>query len=123
MNLFYKITKYLIILTLAVPFTFAQAADFSLFSSVEQQWIAQHPTVRVRISRTDPPFEFYKDGRYQGIAYDYLQIVSEKTGIQFELIEDLSWPEALEGLRDYSVVDMLPLVSRADVFKEYVSFS
>ena len=123
MNIFYQIAKYLVMLTLVVPCTIAQAAEFSLFSAVEQQWIAQHPSVRVRISRTDPPFEFYKDDRYQGIAYDYLQIISEKTGIQFDLVEDLSWPETLDGIRERSVVDMIPLVSRADVFREYVSFS
>lgn len=128
MNLLVRVSKRLLLPTFAAvlftgSYSLAQAVDHSLFSTVEQEWIAQHPSVRVRISRTDPPFEFYKDHRYQGIAYDYLQIVSEKTGIQFVPVEGLSWMESLEDLRDSSEVDLVLLVIRTKERESFLAFS
>ena len=46
-----------------------------LLSPSEQAWLHKHPQVRVRISATYPPFEFFDQGRYQGMAVDYLHLI------------------------------------------------
>jgi hypothetical protein len=37
-----------------------------------------------------------EDGEYKGIAADYLALISEKTGLKFEVINGLAWPEVYD---------------------------
>ena len=111
------------LLAFAVSFSHAYANDTALFSEVEQEWIAQHPTVRVRISRAYPPFEFYADQHYQGIAYDYLHQVSEITGINFQPVEDLSWSESLKALQNGSDLDMVLLITHTKDRESFLVFT
>ncbi len=102
------------------------------FKLTEQDklWLDAHPVVRVRISPEYPPFEFYHEGKYKGLAVDYLDLVSKRLGIRFEPVDsDLSWSEALEHLKIKDGVDLILMLTQTaererDIkfTKNYISF-
>jgi signal transduction histidine kinase/ABC-type amino acid transport substrate-binding protein len=92
-------------------------------SQAEQNWLKQHPRVRVRISPSYPPFEFLDQGKYQGLAYDYLMVVGQRLGIEFVPVPELNWTESLEGLRNRQQVDLILLITRTPEREPYMNFT
>lgn len=96
----------------------------------ERLWLRAHPVVKVRISPIYPPFEFYKNGRYQGLAVDYLDLVSQRLGIRFEPADvSLTWSESLNQLRKREGVDLVLMITRTaereqdfEFTRNYISF-
>jgi signal transduction histidine kinase/DNA-binding response OmpR family regulator len=68
------------------------------------------------------PFEFIDEGEYKGIASDYVKIIEERTGIDFQVVPNLTWAQAyfqaLEGN-----IDVLPAVSKTAAREEFFEFS
>jgi len=59
----------------------------------EIAFINEHPVIRLGVDPAFVPFEFIdKDGKYKGIAADLLQLIGEKTGLRFEVVQGLTWP-------------------------------
>ncbi|MDX1294787.1 MAG: transporter substrate-binding domain-containing protein, partial [Sulfurimonadaceae bacterium] len=68
-------------------------ADLQL-TDKEKEWIRANPTVIVGGELDWPPFDFVgPDGTYQGITNDYLQLVSERTGLKFNIITGYTWKQ------------------------------
>jgi signal transduction histidine kinase len=62
----------------------------------ERQWILEHPTVRVGITPEWAPFSYFTpDGRAVGIDIDVLNLISERTGLKFKILQFDSWDNAL----------------------------
>lgn len=75
----------------------------------EKNWIKAHPIVTVGGSPDWTPFNFRnKQGKYSGIANDYLQLIAEKTGLKFE-ISIAPWSVNLQKLLD-NKIDLLGAV-------------
>ena len=74
------------------------AADNSIsWTEDELAFMDKHPVIRLGIDPEFVPFEFIDDdGEHKGIAADYLSLISEKTGLHFEVVKGLSWPEAYD---------------------------
>lgn len=52
----------------------------------EQQWVEQHPVVKMAINETALPFTFFDgDKNFRGISADVLERVSQRTGLHFEV--------------------------------------
>ncbi|WP_372965096.1 ATP-binding protein [Marinobacter sp.] len=77
----------------------------------EQEWLAQHPDLKVGLRRDWPPFEFEADGRAAGLVADLITRLEEKLGTRFkkEIIETRASAE--DKLRA-GEVDILPGMSR-----------
>ncbi|NJB67812.1 diguanylate cyclase (GGDEF)-like protein/PAS domain S-box-containing protein [Desulfobaculum xiamenense] len=83
-----------------------------VLSDAEKAWLERHRTVRVVVDPDYPPFDFKApDGRHQGVASDYLAIISGMTGLRFELVEASTWPEALTAIRS-GQADLIPAMIR-----------
>lgn len=112
-----KLLALLVIVLSVIPVMTAAcfAADSGIqYTSEEQAFIAAHPVVRLGIDPLFVPFEFIdKDGSYKGITADYLALISEKTGISFEVVQGLTWPEAYDMALSGDV-DMLPAISKTE---------
>lgn len=94
-----------------------------VLTNTEKAWLAKHPVVRVRISPTYAPFEFFADGKYQGIACEYLTKVGKKLGISFQPVTGVSWEEALARVKNHDGVDMILLLSKSAERNEFLEFS
>lgn len=89
----------------------------------EVAFLREHPVVRVGVDPEFHPFEFIdEDGSYRGIAADYLSLLEQKLGVRFEVRTTLSWPEAVEALREKEL-DLLPAIARTQERVEFLSYS
>ncbi len=82
-----------------------------------------HPVIRLGVDPRFVPFDFIdEDGEYKGIACDYLELVSERTGLQFEVCRGLTWPEAYD-LALARQLDALPAIGLTTDRAEHFLFS
>ncbi len=79
--------------------------------------------IRVGVDPGFVPFEFIdENGEYKGIAADYLSLISKKTGLQFEIMKGLTWPEAYD-MALAGDIDVLPAIGKTEEREEYFFFS
>ena len=99
------------------------ASDTIQFTEEEKEFIKEHPVIHLGVDPEFTPYEFIdNDGGYKGIAADYVKLLSEKTGMKFEVEQNLTWPEAYEmGVE--KKLDVLPCVSKTTQRQEYFLFS
>lgn len=55
-------------------------------TAAEEAWLKGHKTIRVGMAPIFPPLKFSEKGVIKGIEPDYLQLLSEYTGIKFEYV-------------------------------------
>jgi len=89
----------------------------------ERQWLAAHPVVRVRISSSDPPFQFFDQGQWQGMAFDHLVPIGKMLGIEFRPVVEMPWSVALESLKKKDGVDMFLMLPRDKARESFVAFT
>lgn len=94
-----------------------------ILTAAEKRWLADHRTVRVRISDAYPPFEFFADNRYQGMACDYLALIGSRLGIDFLPVPGLSWPEALARLQEKRGVDLALAITPSAERSKSIAFT
>nr|WP_233998798.1 transporter substrate-binding domain-containing protein [Microbulbifer pacificus] len=69
-------------------------------SNEEHQWILNNPIVRVGAPRSIAPYgQISKQGEYEGIDNDILNIVRRETGLEFEYVEESDWGKGIEKLK------------------------
>ncbi|WP_449434043.1 ATP-binding protein [Pseudomonas putida] len=52
----------------------------------QEQWLQQHPVMRVAIDETAPPVSYFDGaGHFRGITADLLELIRLRTGLQFEV--------------------------------------
>ena len=74
----------------------------------EQQFLEDHPQLRLGIDATWPPFEFRnQEGLYTGLAADYVELIEERLGVTIKPVEPYSWSNVLEMAKN-DKVDWLP---------------
>ncbi|MDX1284206.1 MAG: transporter substrate-binding domain-containing protein, partial [Draconibacterium sp.] len=58
-------------------------------STLEKTWLNEHSIIKVGVSPNISPLEFMDDnGRYNGLAIDYLYEIEDLLNIKFEFVED-----------------------------------
>jgi PAS domain S-box-containing protein len=102
----------------------AQAVSQELkLNDSERAWLAEHPDIRLGVDPKYPPFDFINDdGRYSGIASDYVRIINERLGTNMEVVPDLTWSEVIDGAR-HRRIDVLPAAFRSPDREAYLSYS
>ncbi len=68
------------------------------------------------------PYESIQDNVHIGISADYLQLVSQKTGLQFQLVPTSTWLESLQFLQD-GKCQLAPMLNRSVTREHYLHFS
>lgn len=68
------------------------------------------------------PYEAIRDGEHVGISADYMQLIAQKTGIQFQLIATSSWQESLQLLQS-GECQLSPMLNRSASRDQYLQFS
>ena len=95
----------------------------SLLKDHEKQWLTAHPIVRVCSDPNYAPLEFKKDdGRYHGIAIDYLKLLEENLGIRFEIQDIENWSKGVEQVKA-GKIDMISGIMETAPRKEHFSFT
>jgi PAS domain S-box-containing protein len=111
---------YFVVILLSLPILLW--SESSLFTSEELAWIDSQGTIRVAPDPDFPPIEWFEAGKYQGIAADFMNIISEKTDLNFEIVQADDWDEVL-ALAQARKVDMLSAAAQTPQRQNYMNFS
>jgi polar amino acid transport system substrate-binding protein len=87
----------------------AAEPDASLpLTEEERAWLAEHQTLRVGVDPNYPPYESIdEEGRYFGIIPDYLELITQRLGVQWEKIIESTFKALTDRARNKSL-DLLP---------------
>ena len=89
----------------------------------EQKWLREHPVIRLAPDPNFAPIEWFNQhGDYNGITSDYVRLLEELLGIQFEIIHGSSWKDILEKTRK-GEVDVLSAIIRSADREQYLAFT
>lgn len=100
-----------IIVAAAMMPCLASESDIS-WTEEELAFMEEHPVIRLGVDPGFVPFEFIdENGEYRGIAADYLALIREITGLEFEVMKGLTWPVAYDMALS-GEIDVLPAVGR-----------
>ena len=93
-------------------------------TSEEQAWLAENHTARVRASDW-PPYMIIKENESpQGIAVEYLKLIEERTGVNFEYdVTDQPFGEFLESMKQNQGPDLTALIVKNPEREQYLSFT
>jgi hypothetical protein len=92
-------------------------------TSDESAWLAQNHTVRVRVTHF-PPYIFLDEDKPRGILFDYLELISERAGVNFTFVEEIRgfWA-AVEGMANLQGPDLILGMMRDPAWEDKVLFS
>ncbi len=89
----------------------------------QQQWIKEHPVIRVATDPDYAPFQYRgDDGESKGVANDYLKLIERKTNLKFELLPSDSWENSLNLVRQKQA-EMVVVATRTAEREEYMRFT
>ncbi len=96
---------------------------FSLdLSPEEQQWIEDNHTIKVGTIDDFPPFEYKNSlGEYTGITADVLKVVTQKSGLSIELVED-EWSNLLEKI-EKNEIHLMPEIVNTPERQKFIDFT
>ena len=67
----------------------------------EQRWIKRHPLIPIGVDGNWPPIDFIGENKiHQGITADYLKVIGQRLGVEFDPITGPTFKEMLNKLVD-----------------------
>ena len=90
----------------------------------ETAWLDKKPVVRVRVTNW-PPYMVCKDGKFDGIALEYLRIIFEKYRISYRFVSGYDYPErdGLEMIKRRDVIDLLPSIKKTETWTSFMAYT
>lgn len=105
-----------------VACTFKGAEKVSL-TSEEIEWLKNHENdIKFGYTTDYPPVEFLKDGQYVGFSADYFQLLEEKLGVKFQMVEYKHWNTLIEDARQGKITGITAATKTEDR-TEYFEFT
>ncbi|WLI10901.1 MULTISPECIES: transporter substrate-binding domain-containing protein [Pseudomonas] len=92
-------------------------------SASEQRWLERHPTVRVGVIDNFAPLTFYDaQGRLSGLTAQLLTLISQRSGLTFQMQRGQSLDRQIEQLQD-GEIDLLPVITPSTKREETLLFT
>ena len=93
----------------------------------EQLWLEDHKIIKLAPDPYFQPIEFFDEkGTYKGLAADYARLISNKLGLNFQIVKCKDWIEVIQKTEN-GEVDMLNAVvktpHREKIFNFYYTLS
>ncbi len=101
---------------------FTPTVNKDFLTPAQKLYIKNNPVITVGGEMDWPPYDFVKNGIYQGVAKDYLDLISQKTGLTFDIKTGFTWPELLNMIKNKKI-DMLPILTQLKKREEYLLFT
>lgn len=99
-----------------------EVSDKIQLTEIEQQWIRENPIVRWTVEQNRPPYVWHRENVAFGMSTDYIQIVSDKTGLLFLPVFTKNISQSLNLLRR-GKVDVISSIRASPSRSEYMRFS
>ncbi|BBP69955.1 two-component system sensor histidine kinase/response regulator [Pseudomonas sp. Seg1] len=92
-------------------------------SAAEQHWLAQHPVVRVGGIEDFAPLTFFDaDGRFNGLSAQLLSLISQRSGLNFDIVRGVSLDRQITQLQA-GELDVLPVVTPSSERESELQFT
>lgn len=92
-------------------------------SEDEKRWLSEHPSIRLAVDIDWSPFEYIDDdNHYVGMAAEYIALVGQKLGIEFEVEKEKPWSEVVAAVKS-GELDVYSCVVSTVQRREYVNFT
>jgi len=89
----------------------------------ELEWLKEHPKIRLAPDPDFPPVEYLdNNGRYRGIAADFIALIEKKIPIKFEIVALKNWDECIRQAKSREIDMFGAAVSTPDRVK-YLRFT
>ena len=122
-----RIFKYSFLLallcTICASWSHGQEVSSPDFLTAEEKnWIAEHQGIKVAHYTNWPPLNFMENGDVKGFSVDYLNLLSEKTGLDFQFIPSADWPSLMDRAKNKEL-DVLTSFAQFEDRKEFWNFT
>lgn len=98
--------------------------EFIVPTPEEKAWLSENQNVRVRATDWPPYMIINENMPPQGITVEYLKLIEERTGINFEYeVTKQSFAEFLKSMKEDQGPDMTAIIAPSPEREEYLSFS
>ena len=98
--------------------------EFIVPTPEERAWLSENHTVRVRATDWPPYLVIKENAPPQGIAVEYLKLIEERTGINFEYdVTDQPFGDFLENMQQNQGPDMTTLIVKSPEREQYLAFT
>lgn len=92
------------------------------FTPEEQAYIKNNPIIALGSDYKWPPFDFVdKNGVPTGLSYDYIQLISQKSGLKFKIYPAV-WAETIQNMKDKKY-DGLTCAVKTEERDKFLSFT
>ncbi|MBF0266483.1 MAG: transporter substrate-binding domain-containing protein, partial [Gammaproteobacteria bacterium] len=92
-------------------------------STKEKLWLSEHSVVRLGVDPDWAPFDFVdQHGYHQGVAADFLRLISKKLNLTIELTPDITWTQVLEKAK-LKQIDLVSIAAQTPSRSEYLSYT
>ncbi|AZE91624.1 bifunctional diguanylate cyclase/phosphodiesterase [Pseudomonas orientalis] len=103
--------------------TWTATAGALTLTDDERSWLTDHQELRLGVDASWPPFEYRdENGRYQGLAADYVRLIQDRLGVRVKLIEPVNWTAVLEQARN-NQLDLLPGIMSTPERQSFLAFT
>lgn len=104
------------------PVSFAQPQE--LLNDIERQWLDSLPGQIIVATETDyQPYNFVdENGELSGVVGDYMALIGQRLGVDFEVRAYATFAEVLEAARNREV-DLVPLILASPERRAYLDFT
>jgi len=114
-------TLFIIVFGMNCNMTFA-ADDLSYLTIEEKNWLKAHPTLRLGIDTSFPPFDFIESNKHSGIFADYVQLLSKQLGISITYENNLTWGQVLLNAKQKKL-DIISAIQKTPERSQYLLFT
>lgn len=102
---------------------YSEMQDNVLLTEQEQKYVSTRGIVRLVVDPDWYPYErINDDGEYEGISADLMALLSQRTGLKFEVVRTKSWDESL-GIAKEGKADAVSFLNRTDERKRWLLFT
>ncbi len=121
----YALSTLLIFMSGWQPVAYAEGhtpSDKLLLTQEEHDYLVTHPTLRVQAESNWPPFNFMQYGQTKGFSNDYIRLLADVSGLEFEFISGYEWREYIEMLKQHKI-DLISNITITPERKSFIVFT
>jgi PAS domain S-box-containing protein len=92
-------------------------------TSEERSWLAQHGQIRLGVDPALPPIEYIDEsGNYEGMASEFIQILSQRLDVEMKPLANLSWSELIDKAKA-GELDVISAINRSPERDKFLNFT
>lgn len=96
---------------------------YQKLTTKERKWLTNHSNFRIGVDASWAPVEWIdKDGVYQGMTFDYMNLISKMLGLDIIKPKIMPWPQVLDSIKSKKL-DVISAIVSTPNRQEYLGFT